>query len=102
MPEYPKSVINPAQSSDEAGDLNATGCFKLVHKEPYSGNNFSVIFKPKSSLNTLYRVITKMEVAKLNDNTVTFDFFYAMKKGNKIIMVVGMNIKALKIVSTLT
>lgn len=98
MPNYPKSVILP-HTSDESEDNHAGGCFKLVLKKPYHGNNYSVIFKPKTSLNDLYYVVTKLQLAKLHNSTIIFNFYYSIKKGNKIIMVVGMNTKAIKMVS---
>jgi len=101
FPDYPKTHIDP-HSSDEIEDVHvyATDCFKLVLKEPYSGNNYSITFKPKTSLNTLYYVITKMELAKLNDSTITFNYYHSIRKGKKVIMIVGMNAKALHMVNT--
>ena len=103
LPDYPKTHIDPHnQGSDETEDVHvyATDCFKLVLKEPYTGNNYSITFKPKTSLNTLYYVITKMELAKQNDSTITFNYYHSIRKGNSIIMTVGMNKKALDMVST--
>ena len=40
-----------------------------------------------------------MELAKLSDDTITFNYYHSMKKGKKITMVVEMNIKALHMVS---
>ena len=92
-------MIDP-QGSGDVEDVYIAECSKLILNEPYHGNNFSVVFKRKTSLNTLYHVITKMELAKLSDDTVTFNFYYSIKKGTQIIMVVGMNNKALKMVSS--
>ena len=91
-------MIDP-QGSGEAEDVHTADCSKLVLNESYHGDNYSVTFKHGTSLNTLYYVITKMELAKLNDNTLTFNYYYSIKKGKKIIMVVGMNIEALNMVS---
>jgi len=101
FPDYPKTHVDPTQGSGETEDVHVytTECFKLVLKEPYSGNNYSVTFKPKTSLNTLYYVITKMELAKQNDSTITFNHYYSIRKGNRIIMTVGMNVKAVEMVS---
>ena len=98
MPDYPKSMIDPQSSGEDEG-VHIADCSKLILKEPYHGNNYSVTFKHKTSLNTLYHVISKMELAKLGDNTLNFNYHYSMKKGNQIIMVVGMNTKALQMVS---
>ena len=93
-------MIDP-QSSSDAEDVYIAECSKLVLNEPYHGNNYSIVFKRKTSLNYLYHVITKMELAKLsNDSTVTFNFYYSIKKGNQIIMVAEMNNKALQMVSS--
>ena len=102
LPDYPRTVIDPQGSgmgSGEADDVYATDCFKLVLNEPYHGSNYSVTFKSNASLNTLYHVITKMELTKLSDSTINFEYYYSINKSNKISMVVGMNIKALHIVS---
>lgn len=102
MPDYPSSIIDPQGSgmgSGEAEDVYALDCFKLVLSESYHGSNYSVTFKRKSSLNTLYRVITQMELAKLNDSTINFEYYHSIKKGNQLTMAVGMNLKALNMVS---
>ena len=80
-------------------DLHAAECFKLVLNEPYNGSNYSVTFKGNISLNTLYRVITKMELAKLSDNTLSFNYYHSIRKGKRMTMIVRMNIKALHMVS---
>ena len=97
LPDYPKSVIFP-QSSGKAEKIHIADCFKLVLKEPYNGTNYSVTFKPKATLDTLYHVITKIELAKQGDKTLTFKFCYAVRKSNKIVMVVEMNAKAVEMV----
>lgn len=99
VPYYPESIIDP-QDSHEDEDIYVAQCSKLVLKESYNGNNYSVVFKRKTSLNHLYHVITKMELTKLSDKTLTFNYYYSIRKGNKIIMVAGMNIKALNMVSS--
>ena len=99
MPDYPRIIIDP-QGSGEAEVVYIADCSKLVLKEPYYGSNYSIVFKHKTSLNTLYHVIAKMELAKLNDDTLTFNYYYSIKKGNQIIMVAGMNNKALQMVSS--
>ena len=102
MPDYPSSIIDPQGSgmgSGEAENVYALDCFKLVHSGPYNGSNYSVTFKSKSSLNILYRVVTKMELAKLSDSTINFEYYHSsIRKGNKLTMAVGMNLKALHMV----
>ena len=97
MPYYPRSHVDPPDLN-KPKNVHTADCFKLVLKQPYHGSNYSVVFKRKTSLNTLYYVITKMELAKLNDSNITFNYYYSIKKGNKIIMAVEMNIKALHMV----
>ena len=87
LPDYPKSHIDPIN------------CSKLVLKESYHGHNYSITFRRKTSLNTLYWIITKMEIAKLSDSTINFNYHHSIKKGKKIIMVAEMNQKALHMVS---
>ena len=98
LPDYPRSIIDPPDL-EKPKDVYIAGCSKLVLKQPYHGTNYSIIFKHKTSLNTLYHVITKMELTKLSDNTITFNYYYSVKKGNKIIMVAEMNDKGLHMVS---
>ena len=40
-----------------------------------------------------------MELAKLSDDTITFNYYHSIKKGKKLTMVVEMNIMALHMVS---
>ena len=99
LPNYPKVTIDP-QGSDENEHAYSASCSKLVLKEPYHGNNFSVVFKRKASPDTLYHVIATMELQKLSDDTVTFIFYYSITKRNQTVLVVGMNNKALQMVSS--
>ena len=99
MPDYPRITIAP-QGSDNTKDVNTADCSKLILKEPYHGSNYSVAFKRKSSTDTLYYVIAKMEVQKLSDDTLTFNYYYSIKKGNKLVVVVEMNNKVLQMVSS--
>ena len=97
MPYYPTSGVDP-QGPNESEDVYTTNCSKLILKEPYHGNNYTITFKRKTSLNVMFDVITELELAELSDNTLTFNYHYSMKKGRKITMVVEMNIKALQMV----
>ena len=97
LPDYPKSIIDPPDL-DKPKDVYIAGCSKLAIKKPYHGANYSIIFKHKTSLNTLYHVITKIELAKLSDKTITFNFYYSVMKGKKVTMVAEMNDKAIYMV----
>ena len=101
MPDYPRSVIFPQSSGEGENNIHITDCPKLVLEEPYynNGTNYTVTFKSKTTLDTLYHVITTLQLAKLSDNTITFSFYYAVKKGKKISVVIEMNTKAIEMVS---
>ena len=86
FPDYPRSHVDPID------------CPKLVLKESYHGHNYSITFRRKTTLNTLYWIITKMELAKLNDGTIKFNYYHSIRKGKKIIMVAEMNQQALHMV----
>ena len=91
FPDYPRGVIFPQSPKN----VHTVDCPKLL-KEPYNGTNYTVVFKQKATLNTLYYVITKIELAKQNDDALDFTFYYAARKRNKIFMIVEMSIKALE------
>ena len=100
LPDYPKPIIDPPVFGKAENEYVYAGdCFKLVFNQPYHGNNYSIIFKRRTTLNTLYHIITKMELAKLDDSNLTFNHYYTMRKDKKIIMAARMNIKALNMVS---
>ena len=97
LPDYdPQSVIDLQGSGSGKAENVYAGCSKLTLEEPYNGNTYAVTLKQK---NHLYHVITKMELAELSDNTLTFDYYYSIRKGNQLTMVVKMNTKALNMVS---
>ena len=101
-PDYPRNIIDPQSSgigSGEVEDVYIGDCFKLDLKEPYHGNNYSVTFKRKTSLDTFHDVVAKMKLAALNDDVIDFTYYFSIRKDNQIIMVVGMNVKALHMVS---
>jgi len=95
-PKYPELIVFPEGS----GGLDSTiDCSKLILDESYNGNDYSIIFKPKTSSNDLYYIITKMESTKLSDKSITFNYHYAIRKGKQLSMVVEINRKALEMVS---
>lgn len=98
-PDYDANSTTDIQSSGEIEEVFTTDCSKLVPNEPYHGNNYSVTFKHKATPNVQRDIVTKMELSKLSDNTLVFTYYYSIRKNNQIIMVVGMNIKALNLVS---
>ena len=103
VPDYSRSAILPKHSSKtkdaKVEEVHNANCSKLLIKRPFSGNNYSIIFKRKASSNTLMHVITKMDLLKINDSSFIFQFYYAIRRRNKIIMIAGMNNKAIEIVS---
>ena len=101
-PDYPRNIIDPQSSglgSGEAEDAYTGDCFKLDLKQPYHGNNYSVTFKRTTLLDMFHSVVAKMKQAKLSNDAIDFTYYYSIRKDNQIIMVVGMNSKALHMVS---
>ena len=103
LPDYQKSAILH-QSSNKIEDAKVeeahnANCSKLVIKKPFNGYNYSTIFKRKASLNTLMYVISKLELSKINDSSIVFQFYYSIRRRNKITMIAEMNNKAIEIVS---
>lgn len=101
-PDYPRNIIDPQSSvvgSGEAKDAYIGDCFKFDLKQPYHGNNYSVTFKRKTSLDKFHSVVAIMKQAKPSNDVIDFTYCYSIRKDNQIIMVVGMNIKALHMVS---
>ena len=98
LPDHTRSHVD-APVDDKAEDVYPAGCFKLVVNEPDHNTNYSVTLKRKASANALYHIITKMELAKLSDDTLSFKYYYSLRKSHQITMAVKMNIKALQMVS---
>ena len=101
-PDYLRNINDPQSSSvgsGEAKDAYIGDCFKLDLKQPYHGNNYSVTFNQKTSHDMFHSVVAKMKQAKLNDDAIDFTYYYSIRKDSQIIMVAGMNIKALHMVS---
>lgn len=96
LPNYSKSLIE-TQGSGESGDVPSHTADCVLDKSS-DNSNHSITFKQKVSLNILYHIVTKMELAKLSDETLIFNFYYSIWKNNQIIMTVEMNTKALNMV----
>lgn len=94
-PNYPELIVLPEGS----GESHSTTCSKLILDEPYNRNDYSITFKPNTSTNDLYHIITKMEMTKLSDKSITFKYYYSIRKGKQLSMVVKINSKALEMVS---
>ena len=77
-------------------------CSKLILTEPYTASNtsedYSIVLKPRTSTTDLYNIISRIEIEKLNDDSLSFNYQHSTKKGNTIRMIVTMNTKALKLV----
>ena len=98
-PNYPELIVLPEGSGESH---ITTDCSKLILDEPYIGDDYSIIFNPKTSTTDLYHIITKMEMAKLSDKSITFKYYYSIRKGKQLSMVVRINSKALEMVSIKT
>ena len=98
LPDHTRSHIDPPVDDK---DVYPADCFKLVGNESHHNNNYSVTLKRKASANTVYHITTKMELAKLSDDTLSFKYYYSIRKNHQITMAVEMNIKALQMVSIL-
>jgi len=74
-------------------------CPKLILTEPYNGEDYSIVLKPRASTTDLYNIIKK-----LYDENMSITFHYATRPcvGKPIKLVVTMNKKALKLVGNCT
>ena len=99
IPDYPKPVVLPEGSGEAEAD-STIGCPKLILDESHSsGNKYSITFQPKTTTTNLYNIITDIELAQQNDDTLSFKYHYSIRRGKQFSMVAEMNIKALEMVS---
>lgn len=85
-PDYPRNIIDPRSSgvgSGEAEDAHIGDYFKLDLKQPYHGNNYSVNFKQKSSLDKFHSVVAKMKQAKPSNDAIDFTYYYSIRKDSQ-------------------
>ena len=89
--DYPELVDN---SSEVTGE-DTVDCSKLILTEPYNGEEYSIILKRRASTTDLYNIISRIEIEKLNDESLSFIYHHATRKA----LMVTMNTKALELVS---
>ena len=83
---------------DDVTEEDTVDCSKLILTEPYTGEDYSIVLKSKTSTTDLSNIISKMEQEKLNDEDLSITFHYATRRGRAIKLVVTMNTKALELV----
>ena len=94
IPDYPGLTKVPGEVTEE----NIAVCSKLILSEPYNGEDYSIVLKPRASTTDLYNIISRVEIEKLNDESLSFAYHHAARRGKTIEMIVTMNTNALKLV----
>ena len=95
IPDYPMIPELPEGSGEE----DTIDCSKLILTEPYNGEDYSIVLKPRTSAPDLYNIIGKLVSGKMNDKAVSFKYHYTVRRGTSLKLIVTMNIKALELVS---
>jgi len=95
IPELP-------EGSGDITEEDNVDCSKLILTEPYTGEDYSIALKPRTSTTDMYNIISRIEIEKLNDASLSFKYHHGEKKGKTIRLIVTMNIKALELVSVLS
>ena len=96
---YPIVPERSHLSSGGVTEEDTVDCSKLILTEPYTGENYSIVLKPRASTTDLYKIISRVEIEKLNDESLSFTHHYATRRGKLITITVTMNTKALELVS---
>jgi len=92
-------VEHNQQDLGDVTEEDTIDCSKLVLTEPYNGENYSIVLKPRTSTTDLYNIISRVEIEKLNDESLSLTYHYATRRRKVITMIVTMNTKALELVS---
>ena len=98
VPEYPM-IPELTEGSGDVTEKDTVDCSKLILTEPYTGEDYSIVLKPRASDTDLYNIISRVEIEKLNDESLSFTYHYATRRGQSITINVTMNTKALELVS---
>ena len=98
IPDYSK-IPELTEGSAVVTEEITVDCSKLILTEPYNGEDYSIVLKPRASTTDLYNIISRVEIEKLNDESLSFTYHHATKRGKTIEMNVTMNTNALKLVS---
>ena len=86
------------ENSSDVTEEDTVDCSKLILTEPYTGENYSIVLKPRASTTDLYNIISRVEIEKLNDESLSLTYHYATRRGKSIAIIVTMNTKALELV----
>ena len=98
IPDYP-IIPELTEGSGDVTEEDTVDCSKLILTEPYTGEDYSIVLKSRASTTDLYNIISRVEIEKLNDKSLSFSYHHAERKGRVIRLIVTMNIKALELVS---
>ena len=97
IPDYPKFVDNSSEVTKE----DTVDCSKLILTEPYNGEDYSIVLKRRTSTTDMYNIISRVEIERLKDESLIFEYHHAARKGRVITFRVTMNVKALELVSNI-
>ena len=95
---YPM-VEHIQQDLGEVTEEDSVDCLKLILTEPYNGEDYSIVLKSRASSTDMENIISRADVEKLNDESLSFTYHHAVRRGKAIEMIVTMNTNALKLVS---
>jgi len=98
---YPM-VEHNQQDLGDVTEEDTIDCPKLILIKPYNGEEYSIVLKPRASITDLYNIISRIEIEKLNDESLSFTYHHATRRGKSIKLIVTMNTKALELVSIYT
>ncbi|XP_065910718.1 uncharacterized protein [Dysidea avara] len=96
VPDYPM-IPELTEGSGDVIEEDTVDCSKLILTEPYTGEDYSIVLKPRTSTTDLYNIISRVEIEKMNDEAVSFRYHYAARRGTSLKLIVTMNIKALEL-----
>ena len=102
IPDFLMIPELPEGSGDVTEEDHTVDCSKLILTEPYTGEDYFIVLKPRISITDMYNIISRVEIEKLNDESLSFNYHHATRKGKVITLVVTMNVKSLELVSKWT
>ncbi|XP_065911900.1 uncharacterized protein [Dysidea avara] len=97
IPDYPM-ILEFTGGFGDVTEEDTVDCSKRIVTEPYTGEDYSIVLKPRTSTTDLYNIISRVEIEKLNDESLSFTYRYAKRRGKVITIIVTMNTKALELV----
>jgi len=98
IPDYPM-IPELTEGSGDVTEEDTVDCSKLILTEPYNGEDYSIVLKPRTSTTDMYNIISRLQIEKMNDEVVYFRYHYAARRGTSLKLIMTMNIKALELVS---